>query len=585
MWITAAAVLAGLAAFAAAAAVFLGGGLGAYDFGFYWQAAHLISIGHLNPVIGAIPGHTYLSDDLEFYMYPLALIYHVWSSPWLLIVTQAVAFAGVVALALRYAVDRGLDGAWFWLATVLVVAYPPASDAVGGFHWDIFAGLFGLAMLLNLLRDRVVLAVLFGFLSLLVREDAGLVVAAVSVFYLALAPGFGRAQKAALMLGLAGIASSVLAMGWLMPLLSPGHFAVMQHTMFGNASGMVGKAKAILLSFLWPAKWLYLLQLLLPLLVMPLLRPRLWPALALALSVSWLSLDVNLFSGVFQYPSAYLSVLYPATIEGLIVARRWWRGRGLSIRRVPLLPAIMLVWFIGMLAYGNQLATVVFSAEQIGNSKTQALEQERRLVGNASLLTTANDYVYVGNDRTTVIPTFVQGSALPGFVRLLGSRYIELSNVSDASTATGGVIPYVRLAERAGYRLVVRRAGTTLLVRTSRYVRPRVVKWGHLSVDARPRLVVRRSGWTIYEVKLPHLATGWWQADLRLKGRGEVYLCSMDGSDGACDMTEYVAGAAARPVGLYVRPGQPNTVYLLEMSNTMSDVQVTNVSLVRLRVL
>ncbi len=575
-------IMAGLGAFLAAAVTFAGGGLGAFDFGFYWQAAHLIALGHLNPVVGAIPGHPYLSDDLETYMYPLALLFRIWPSPWLLILAQAAAFAGVVALALRYAVERHLDGAWFWAAAVLIVLYPPASDAVGGFHWDIFAGLFGLAMLLNLLRGRLAWAILFAVLTLAVREAAGFIVAAVSAFYIGLSTEFGRAQKVTLVLGLAGLAVSTIEVVWLLPLLSPGHVAFMQRSLFGNATGMADKMVAVLLSLFWPAKWIDLMQLVLPLLFLPILRPKLWPALALAISVGWLSLDINMFSGIFQYPSAYLAVLYPATVEGLLVARR--ARHQFSIRPVLVAPLIACLWILGLLSYANQLLTVAYSAQQVGSPRLRALATDRAIVGHQSLLTTAADYVYVGNARTTVIPSFVQGSLMPSFVRELGTRYIELSQPPYANAATGSLAPYLKLAHSAGYRLVRRAAGTTLLERTGIYRRPHVVEGMPLPVGVHAEHKAERSGWSVYEVRLPRLAEGWWQADLRLRGRGEFYLCSLDGSDETCGQVEYLTGTATRPVGLYAQPGKRNAVFLHEMDTALSHAVIVHVVLEHLRV-
>lgn len=579
------AVVGGAAAFAVGAIAYLGGGLTGFDFGFYVQAAHLIASGHLNPVVPVIHGHPYISDDLEFYMYPLALLFKVWPSPWLLILLQAGMFATVLALAGRYATLRGLRGYWLAVFLALALLYPPASDAIGGFHWDLLAAVFGFAMLLALMRERLIWAMVFALLILPVREDAGLVVASVAAIYVALTPPGARSLKAALLLGSLGLLYSLVAMAWIMPVLSSAHAAYMARLMFGNAVSWRERIVASLSSLLWLVKWRFAVRLLFPLALLPLLRPRLWPAIALATAVLWLSLNTNMFSGYFQYIGAAIPALYVATAEGLIVLRSRWVGYRTAIMRSAVMLAMLLAWALGMFLYiplENQVASY---AQEISRPWITALLHERRIVGNASLLTTQGDVVYVGNERSRIVPPSAQGSALPLFTRKLGTRFVELSNYPYGATNMGDVAPYLQTAIADGYKIAYRSAGSTLLERTPRYRPIKVVAEPGVKEPGTWRSLGSEYLGTAYLASKLSVPRGWWQADVSFSGRGEALVCALAGTSYSCGSTEYFTGITQRPIGFYAAKNEQVNLIVFTVNGTDTVIHAGQVEMARLSVI
>ncbi|MDA8345897.1 MAG: hypothetical protein M0Z66_10475 [Thermaerobacter sp.] len=113
-------VLGGLWWLAIGGVAYLTGHAGAYDFGYYMEAMRTIAGGALNPTPAALPGHTYLADNIALYSYPVALLFRIWPSSWLLIAMQATWFGAVVAMVVRYAQIIGLRG---WTLTVLAQAH------------------------------------------------------------------------------------------------------------------------------------------------------------------------------------------------------------------------------------------------------------------------------------------------------------------------------------------------------------------------------------------------------------------------------------------------------------------------------
>lgn len=93
---------AGLFYLAIEAAHYLGGQAHAFDFGYYLQAVALIAHGHLNPFPGIYPTHSFLSDNLALYAYPLALLYRLLPTPWLLLWAQAAWLGATFGLVAAY---------------------------------------------------------------------------------------------------------------------------------------------------------------------------------------------------------------------------------------------------------------------------------------------------------------------------------------------------------------------------------------------------------------------------------------------------------------------------------------------------
>lgn len=168
-------------------------------------------------------------------------------------------------------------------------------------------------------RDRLVPFALFAGLAIISREEIGLVVAAMGVWY-ALARGRRWVGTA---IGVVGVAWSAFAIGVVMPWFGEGadsRFASRYQEVGGSLGGIVETAvlhPGRLLSVMFDSEGLtYLAQLLLPLLGLALLAP-------LALAVAIPGLAINLLSSTstqtsihFHYTAGIMPALFVAAVLG-----------------------------------------------------------------------------------------------------------------------------------------------------------------------------------------------------------------------------------------------------------------------------
>lgn len=305
------------------------GGAGAMDLGYYLQAIHAIAFGNLNPSPAILPQHTYFADNLALYLYPMALVFRVWPSVWLLLGAQAVWLGAGVGIAVHEAARARVRGAALALFALALLLLPAALGVAWyDFHFDALGGLLGVLTALSLDRGRIRTAWLLAILALLVKEDAGLLLVAAGLWHLCGKNGSSASRRHAAGIAVAGAVAVVLG-AVVMARLSPHHAATMARELFFSGPGLWRELHAALRGLFWPRKGFYLLQLVLPLGLLPLLAPRRLPAILAAVAVNLLVLDPSFYSGAYQYNGFVLPFLGVAAAEGLAVLRTaGWRLLG-----------------------------------------------------------------------------------------------------------------------------------------------------------------------------------------------------------------------------------------------------------------
>lgn len=258
-----------------------------------------------------------------------APLWRLWPDPSLLLVAQASA-VGMGALPVFLLGRKHLGSEWAGLGCALAyLLYPPTQWLVlDDFHPVALATPLLLGALWFLDEDRLLPFVLLAGIACLTKEQVGLAVAALGVWY---ALARGRARIGAAIAG-AGVLVSVLAVAVVVPHYAPGGgspFEGRYEAVGGDPAGMLRTAftdpGAIAAAVSEGRDLGYLLDLLLPLLALPLLAP-------LAALVAAPEILLNLLSDTRTQTSIHFHYT-AAAIPGLVGAAVFGAAR---LRRAPL---------------------------------------------------------------------------------------------------------------------------------------------------------------------------------------------------------------------------------------------------------
>ncbi len=550
-----------------------------------------IAQGVLNPTLAALPGHTYLADNIALFSYPVAFLFRFWSSPWLLIALQAAWFGVIVAMVVRYAQTIGLRGWLLIMLAVLMVLYPPgAAVAVQEFHFDPLAAAFAMALFLTLRDDRLGWAWLLAACTLLVKEDAGLALASVALLHVGLGGGTRRSMRAAWIMAATGVAAVLVATA-VMPELSPHHAAFMRSTLFGPAATSIGgEVTAIQSALLWPAKWEYFVRIFGPLLFLPLLRPRLLPAVVVALAINLAVLNPTFYSGYFQYTSFALPALFVATAEGLVA----FRALSTTLRPLTTRLAVvagMTAWLAGQTMYGWPPASIaaLFPTSLFGTPEMRTLSTDRRIIGGHTLLTTSNLLPYLDQTgRTRLVAIMPPTDFLKAFVGEMGTRYIAIAK-ETLSLPMHDYLDLVPIAERGGYKVVSNSAGIVLLEQHGNVHRPKIIKLHVITLHPHWRQAnmshLLGTGIASAAVSTDEtLQPGWWDVQVAVRGSGVVVACATAGSQIACSWQVPVSGKVDVPLQLFVNQRQRIVLSVGQFAGTGGVIDASAVQASRLSV-
>lgn len=267
-------------------------------------------------------GVTRFAIHVEPILYPISLLYLLWSNPKLLFIVQTL----VVACGAYPA---------FWLArlrlrsdfagvaiAVLYLLYPSLIQAV---RFDFHAVTLTASLLLFLwyfLYTRQIVGIfIFALLAMACKEEMPLVVAGFGIW----SAVFQRRWRS-------GLGLALLALTWfgviffiVMPHASPtGHpLLIARYTQLGSPLHFVAQTLLHPLQFFKLYIWeshhrAYILLLLYPICFIALLSPRVLVLAVPSLAINLLSSDPLMYSGLFQYSAEIVPVLIVATIEGLV---------------------------------------------------------------------------------------------------------------------------------------------------------------------------------------------------------------------------------------------------------------------------
>jgi len=271
----------------------------------------------------------------------LAPAWLVWPHPSLLLVVQAIG-VGLGAPAVYLLASKHLESEWAGLGFALAyLLYPPTQWLVlDDFHPVAFAAPLLLWGFWFLDGDRLVAFAAVAVPAALTKEQVGLVVAAIGVWY-AFRPGRRRQGIA---IALAGAAVSVVALLVIIPHFAPAGsspFASRYDRVGGSPSGIVRTAvtdpATIAREATKPSDRGYVVNLLLPLLALPLVSPGTALTAAPEIGLNLLSSTRTQTSIHFHYTAAAIPGLFAAAIFGAARLRR----RSRLVRR--LLPRLLVI--------------------------------------------------------------------------------------------------------------------------------------------------------------------------------------------------------------------------------------------------
>jgi uncharacterized membrane protein len=264
-----------------------------------------------------------------------APLWLLWPSPEMLLVAQTVAIAlgavPVFRLAQRHA-GSGRTALGFALAYLL---YPPVQWlTIDEFHPVALATPLLLWGIEFLDEERLVAFVVVGLLAAATKEEVGLVVALLAGWH-----WLRRGNRRVLVIGVAGVAASVIAIAVVIPHFRNGGSSAF----YGRYSGVGGSPAGIAKTAL-TRPWhllatafdghglIYLLDLLWPLALLPLAAPLLALTAAPELAINLLSETRTQTSIHFHYTGAILPVLVGASVLGAgRLVQRGWRPERLAV--------------------------------------------------------------------------------------------------------------------------------------------------------------------------------------------------------------------------------------------------------------
>ena len=212
----------------------------AMDFAFFDQIVWNTSQGRWFET--SFTSYNFMGQHVELILLLFAGLYWITPAPEWMLIVQALAACGAAIVLYLFARER-IERAW--LAALIAVSYllsPTLHDALAfDYHSEVMAPLFVFGGMLFLLRGHAVwgITVLLG--TLLLKEDAALV-----LIGLALPLWFFRERRAATAIAVAGVAWVVLVVGLFMPAVRGGESDLeARYAHLGQGTGAGGIARGL----------------------------------------------------------------------------------------------------------------------------------------------------------------------------------------------------------------------------------------------------------------------------------------------------------------------------------------------------
>jgi uncharacterized membrane protein len=349
-----------------------------------------------------------LGDHFSPIIALVAPVYWVWANPAVLIIVQSVLFA--LAVPLMWITARRLLGeraAWF-VAVAYALSWGLQGAVAVGFH-EIAFGVPLIALVLERwTAGRLGQAVLAVLALLLVKEDMGLVVAALGVVALIdprvrglLDPRRRRMLASALMVG--GLVFAAVAIKVAIPAFGgrSGYYWSADYAHLGSSPlAAVGHVVAHPLSTLHllltpPSKWQLMLWLLVPFALLPLASPYTLLAVPL-LAERLFSSNANHWSALFHYNAMLMPIMFVAAMDGLVRLQRMTQGRvQLSPRLDP--RRIAIGWAVAVLVGAVAISAIHFPyrrfirpSEWTTSARDRAAAEAVAVVPNGAIVEATN---------------------------------------------------------------------------------------------------------------------------------------------------------------------------------------------------
>jgi len=291
-----------------------------YDMAIYDQVVWNISQGRWFQTSLEYYVHNFLGDHLSLGLTFLAPLYWVFGSPWVLILLQPLAMA-LAGLPVFWWAKKKLGPGSALSTGLAYLIFTPAIYVIAiDFHDIVLAApLLSFAAYFMMRGDARRFA-LFAFPALLVKEEVGLLVSILGLYWL-----IGRRQH------VFGAGTAVLGLAWAlvaMTVIIPSFNSDGQYYYLARNTSLGVSQTEFILSFLrapgeaishvfTPEKTKYLLHLLTPLGFIPLLGPGLLVLVSPTLGYLLLRAESPQFLLITQYAAPIVPFLFYATIRGM----------------------------------------------------------------------------------------------------------------------------------------------------------------------------------------------------------------------------------------------------------------------------
>jgi uncharacterized membrane protein len=267
-------------------------------------------------------GVTRFAIHFEPILYPISLLYLIWSNPKMLLIVQVLvvacgAYPAFWLARLRLRSDLAAVG-----IAVLYLVYPGLLQAV---DFDFHAVTLTAALLLFLLyfiyTRQILWTFVFAVLAMACKEEISLVVAGFGIW----SAVFQGRWRAGLGLALIGIVWFCLVVLVIMPHASPTGYPLLlsRYAQLGSPLHFLKQTlqhpRQFFDRYIWESHHrAYLLFLLTPVCFIAVFAPWVLVLAVPSLALNLLSSDGLMYSGLFQYSAEIVPVVIFATIEGLV---------------------------------------------------------------------------------------------------------------------------------------------------------------------------------------------------------------------------------------------------------------------------
>lgn len=284
----------------------------------------------------SLAGYTRFAIHFEPILFPISLLYFIWSDPRILLVLQTVVVA-IGAYPAFWLARLRLRNEWLaGIFALLYLIYPAQLQATTyDFHAVTLTAALLLFTLYFMYTRQTLCFFVFAILSMACKEDIPLVIAAFALWSII----FQRRWKSGLALTLFAGVWFIVATKVIMPHFSPTGQAMLI-SRYSGTGGVGAIARNVLLhpiTFLRtyvfePAHLAYIHSLLAPagyipkphgggIFYLPLLAPWILVMAVPSIAVNLLSSNPQQYTGLFQYNAEIVPVIIFSTIEALVVVR------------------------------------------------------------------------------------------------------------------------------------------------------------------------------------------------------------------------------------------------------------------------